>query len=140
MFNGCTSLTHAPALPATTLAEDCYQGMFLDCRALTYVPDTLPATTLAKLCYYSMFSGCTSLTTAPVLPATTLAEDCYYQMFSGCSSLNSVTCLATDISATDCTSGWLGNISTNGTLITPNCSMWASGDDGIPAGWTCQNE
>ncbi|MBQ6029125.1 MAG: hypothetical protein IJL24_06325, partial [Treponema sp.] len=34
----------------------------------------LPATTLANSCYSGMFSGCTSLTAAPSLPATTLAN------------------------------------------------------------------
>ena len=33
---------------------------------------SLPATTLAQSCYNNMFSGCTSLTTAPELPATTV--------------------------------------------------------------------
>ena len=28
MFNGCTSLTKAPELPATTLATSCYNEMF----------------------------------------------------------------------------------------------------------------
>ena len=28
LFTGCTSLTTAPALPATTLANRCYSGMF----------------------------------------------------------------------------------------------------------------
>ena len=86
MFHGCTSLTQAPALPATTLADDCYFAMFRDCTSLTQAP-ALPATTLAKNCYMGMFHGCTSLTQAPALPATTLADDCYYQMFSGCTSL-----------------------------------------------------
>ena len=45
---------------------------------------SLPATTLAEYCYYGMFNGCTGLTQAPSLPATTLAEDCYYGMFNGC--------------------------------------------------------
>ena len=71
MFNGCTSLTAAPALPATTLAGGCYYGMFYGCTSLTTAP-SLPATTLAERCYYGMFYGCTSLTTAPELPATTL--------------------------------------------------------------------
>ena len=31
MFNGCTSVTAVPALPATTLAERCYYGMFYGC-------------------------------------------------------------------------------------------------------------
>lgn len=31
MFQGCTALTTAPALPATTLASYCYGGMFYGC-------------------------------------------------------------------------------------------------------------
>ena len=69
IFQGCTSLTTAPALPATTLADNCYSYMFSDCTSLTSTP-ALPATTLAFSCYYCMFDGCTSLTAAPALPAT----------------------------------------------------------------------
>ena len=86
MFQGCTSLTTAPELPATTLAERCYSYMFGDCTSLTTAP-ALPATTLAMLCYAYMFQGCTSLTTAPELPATTLAAFCYNNMFSGCTKI-----------------------------------------------------
>ena len=32
MFLDCTSLTQAPALPATTLAEGCYSGIFWNCK------------------------------------------------------------------------------------------------------------
>ena len=86
MFQGCTSLTAAPALPATTLAASCYSSMFYGCTSLTAVPE-LPATTLASSCYKSMFQGCTSLTEAPALPATTLETGCYMRMFQGCTSL-----------------------------------------------------
>ena len=86
MFKGCTSLTQAPALPATTLADYCYDGMFNDCTSLTHAP-ALPATTLANNCYSWMFYGCTSLTQAPSLPATTLSLSCYTAMFYGCTSL-----------------------------------------------------
>ena len=86
MFNGCTSLTTAPLLPATTLANYCYSNMFYGCTSLTTAP-SLPATTLAEKCYYYMFRNCTSLTTAPSLPATTLANNCYSYMFNGCTSL-----------------------------------------------------
>ena len=37
MFNRCTSLTTAPELPATTLAESCYAFMFSGCRRLNYI-------------------------------------------------------------------------------------------------------
>ena len=86
MFYGCTSLTTAPELPATTLARVCYSYMFQGCTSLTNAPK-LPATTLADSCYESMFKGCTSLTAAPELPATTLTTYCYYGMFNGCTSL-----------------------------------------------------
>jgi hypothetical protein len=86
MFNGCTGLTTAPSLPATTLAQNCYSNMFNGCTGLTTAP-SLPATTLAQNCYSNMFKGCTGLTTAPNLPATTLADYCYQNMFNGCTAL-----------------------------------------------------
>ena len=86
MFQDCTSLTTAPELLATTLAESCYSYMFYGCANLTTAPE-LPATELADYCYEYMFHGCTSLTTAPQLPATTLTSYCYYGMFNGCTSL-----------------------------------------------------
>ena len=114
MFQGCTSLTTAPELPATTLANDCYGRMF---------------------------QGCTSLTTAPELQATTLAEQCYTYMFSGCTSLNSIKCLATDISALNCTYNWVENVASTGTFIkNPNMSSWTTGISGIPENWTVQDE
>ena len=86
MFNGCTALTQAPALPAMTLTPYCYRSMFQNCTSLTQAP-ALPAMTLTPSCYYNMFYGCTSLTQAPPLPATTLANNCYYGMFQNCTAL-----------------------------------------------------
>ena len=87
MFQGCTSLVTAPELPATTLANACYQRMFYGCTSLTTAPSSLPATTLSNQCYYEMFYNCRGLTSTPALPATTLANRCYWGMFSNCSSL-----------------------------------------------------
>ena len=87
MFSGCTSLTTAPELPSTTLAAGCYSGMFYGCTSLTQAPLILPSTTLDNGCYSGMFYGCTSLTQAPELPATTLAYGCYQNMFRNCTSL-----------------------------------------------------
>jgi hypothetical protein len=86
MFARCISLTQAPELPATTLAEGCYDSMFAYCYNLTQAPSILPATVLADYCYFNMFGGCINLTQAPELPATTLAANCYYNMFVNCSS------------------------------------------------------
>ena len=86
MFQGCTSLTTAPALNATTLAYYCYSNMFQGCTSLTTTPE-LPATTLTDWCYSHMFRGCTLLNTVHALPATTLADGCYSNMFNGCTLL-----------------------------------------------------
>ena len=101
LFNGCSVLTSAPELPATTLADYCYRNMFYNCTSLTSAP-VLPATTLAYLCYGSMFGGCKNLTSAPVLPATELAESCYDSMFSGCTNLTSAPVLPATTLAIGC--------------------------------------
>ena len=139
MFSGCTSLTTTPELPAETLKEWCYYYMFYGCKSLTTAPK-LPAATLAKRCYECMFQNCTSLTTAPVLPATTLAERCYYSMFYGCTSLSSITMLATDINATDCLMNWVKNVATSGTFTKATAmTSLTTGVSGIPSGWTVKN-
>ena len=101
MFNGCTALTQAPALPAMTLTPYCYNNMFVGCTSLTQAP-ALPAMTLTPSCYYNMFYGCTSLTQAPALPATTLADSCYYGMFQNCTALTQAPTLPATTLANNC--------------------------------------
>ena len=115
MFSGCTSLTSAPELKATTLAGSCYYGMFYGCTSLTAAPE-LKATTLEKYCYNRMFKGCTSLTAAPKLKATTLAYYCYYDMFSGCTKLSTVTMLAPSDQISNFCDNWLDNAGTDPTV------------------------
>ena len=93
MFEGCTSLKTAPILPAENLARKCYSDMFDGCTSLVKAP-ALPAMVLTDYCYSSMFMNCTSLESAPELPATKLAKYCYSYMFYGCENLSSVTMLA----------------------------------------------
>lgn len=102
VFSDCVGLyyAHKLLLPATTLSQGCYTGLFIRCSNLLTAP-ALPATTLVQECYQNMFLE-TNITTAPVLPAPTLAVKSYRQMFKGCSSLSYVECLATNISATNC--------------------------------------
>ena len=92
--------------------------LFNECKVLTSAPE-LPATTLAENCYVGMFYGCTSLTSAPELKATTLADYCYYCMFYGCTKLSTVTMLAPSdqiTSKVDCCNNWLGNAGTDETV------------------------
>ena len=105
MFNNCTSLTAAPALPAKELAKNCYKGMFNNCTSLETGPKELPAEILAVSCYHSMFWSCTSLKTVPDLPATTLAKDCYISMFAKCTSLVNAPALSAMTLAENCYQG-----------------------------------
>ena len=137
LFRDCTNLVSAEnlILPATTLAYDCYYGMFQGCKSLTQAP-VLPANSLARDCYRYMFAGCTSLTKAPELPATILETGCYSYMFQDCSNLNYIKCLATDISATNCTQGWVDGVAETGTFVKSlNMSGWTTDKDGIPRRW-----
>ena len=81
LFDGCSVLTSAPELPATTLAEDCYHGMFWYCTNLESAPE-LPATTLMKDCYNLMFGYCEKLSTVTMLaPSTEITgkDNCVYK-------------------------------------------------------------
>ena len=115
MFEGCTSLKTAPILPAENLARKCYSDMFDGCTSLVKAP-ALPAMVLTDYCYSSMFMNCTSLESAPELPATKLAKYCYSYMFNGCENLSSVTMLAPSDKIKDTSDSfnyWLDNAGTN---------------------------
>ena len=101
MFQADTKLTKAPALPATIMKEACYEHMFDECSSLTTAPE-LPALNLAKYCYSNMFDECTSLTNPPILPAITMAYACYYSMFSKCTSLVTPPYLPANVLAEQC--------------------------------------
>ena len=89
LFDTCTGLTDASnlVLPATTLANYCYQQLFWGCTSLTTAPSILPATSAVTNCYAYMFAGCTSLVNPPVLGASIALGSSCAHMFSGCTSL-----------------------------------------------------
>ena len=136
LFEYCGSLTKAPLL-LNALSPYCYYGTFLG-TSITQAPE-LPATTLANGCYTSIFASCNSLTQAPELPATTLAERCYSYMFSRCQSLKEVRIAATT-TATDALKEWLKNVSATGYFYCdPNATIFTTGESGIPRNWMRRN-
>lgn len=75
----------------TVLGAHCFDGTFFGCDDLSEVPERfLPATTLAEGCYQLMFSTQDAITAAPALPAAELCKDCYRGMFGECLNLSSV--------------------------------------------------
>lgn len=137
-YPGGTFIINASGLllPATTLSENCYSGMFAGCAELNDTPVELPALTLAPGCYSNMFEGCDKISDAPHLPATELVDRCYASMFYQCGTLQNVTCLATTINGTDCTTDWLNGVDNQGTFTkAKGASCWTTGSNGIPWGW-----
>jgi hypothetical protein len=144
MFNGCESMISAPTLSAKTLAKYCYYGMFNSCTSLTTAPDILPAETLVEGCYTYMFKKCSSLEKAPVLPAKTLVTECYMQMFNRCTKLNYIKALFTTAPGTDFMTDWVKNVASDGTFVMSKDAEWTAADNtgtsGIPSNWTVQTE
>lgn len=142
LFKDCTGLTSTKnlILPATTLVQNCYSGMFQGCTNLTTAPD-LPATTLSEGCYGGMFVGCTSLTTAPDLPAEILCEACYQYMFVGCTNLNYINAMFLTTPSTTYTQNWVNGVAASGTFVKNCAASWnVSGINGVPEGWDIQQQ
>ena len=118
-----------------SVVDYAFSWLFNECVSLTKAP-ALPATTLADSCYWSMFNSCTALTKSPYLPATALAKDCYYAMFFGCSELKEVRVSATT-TATYALSDWLRDVSATGNFYCdPNATIFPTDSpSGIPSGW-----
>lgn len=88
MFKGCTSLTAAPELRSTTVAQEGYYGMFSGCTAMLTPPSRLAGTMSGSSACRQMFLGCSSLQYAPELPAMDIKANGYQEMFTGCTSLS----------------------------------------------------
>ena len=90
MFNNCPNLVNAPELPATDLANYCYELMFTHCTSLTKAPSILPAEKAKEAVYNAMFARCTSLEKAPLINLNTNLEYTWsmYNLFTECKNLN----------------------------------------------------
>ena len=122
----------------TSLGSCKFPWLFKGCNTIVSVDKNfLPATTLSEGCYCGMFYGCTSLVEAPILPATILTYRCYEQMFYGCNNLNYIKMLATDIPSRGYLEDWVKGVSPTGTFIkNPDAEWDVRGVYGVPDGWT----
>lgn len=141
LFTGARYITNAPELPATTIGERSYFGMFGNCTSLIRPPSILPATTLANVCYTNMFNGCTSLTSTPILPATTLTLQCYQSMFQGCTGVTSIEVNFSNWNSNaNATANWVTSVASTGTFIKPSALPEQYGVSRIPTNWTVINK
>ena len=115
----------------SSLYQTALYGLFDGCTALTSAPE-LPATTLDTGCYRAMFAGCTGLTVAPRLPATTLATDCYQLMFYGCTNLREIKLDYTGNFSGGQFNNWVNGVANTGTFYYNGSSTSSFGPNAIP--------
>ena len=113
--------------------------MFYNCSSLTAAP-ALPATNLGFACYNAMFWGCTSLSTAPYLPAADTDGEPYRHMFRGCTNLREVkVALSAWATGKNNYQDWLRDVSTSGVFLKPAGLSIEYGNERIPEGWKVEN-
>lgn len=139
-------LTEVPALPAQTLAEFCYGGMYINNTSLEKIPlNYLTATTLQANCYQWMFKGCTSLKCGTRLPATELASQCYAHMYDSCTALTDSERIGAETLANGCMNQmfkgctnlcrlWIPNMTAFDESATP---AWMSGLSYLKRAFVC---
>lgn len=71
-------------LPATSLSEGCYLGLFRHCNKLIEGPLSLPATDLPKTCYHLMYQETKKMKILPSFNGVNFGEDSCKEMFEGC--------------------------------------------------------
>lgn len=86
------------------LGRACYQSMFEGCTNLTKAPD-LPATTLTGWCYTGMFSDCTNLNSIKCLATAISATNCTTDWLEGTAATGTFTKAASMTSWPTGTSG-----------------------------------
>lgn len=86
LFYDCDTIVDASKLELpTTLAIGCYESMFQGCTSLTTAP-ALPIATLIDMCYYYMFHGCKSLNYIKMLATDISAHGCLNNWVYGVAS------------------------------------------------------
>lgn len=151
--------------PDVKLTDRGIEDFFRGCYYLTTAPKEILATTLGTGCMSHTFQGCSAMTTTPLLYASVFTNSSINGMFESCKNITSLEFVNTIQSITNyaayyCCSGcinlsrikvnldssitnvsrafgnWVANVSSTGTFITNEPSLWPSGTSGIPEGWT----
>lgn len=118
-----------------TAGQFCFYQLFHGCTSLTTAPE-MPATSLQNGAYYMTFYNCNKLIIAPELPALTVPQNGYRQTFQGCSRLKYVKTYMNNISASNCLLRWLDSVASTGTFVCDRNLNITTGANGIPNGWT----
>ena len=86
MFQGCTSLTVSPDLPARKVPESAYEQMFMGCEQLTTPPQINGRSFNSRSCF-EMFNGDANLNRVPEMLIIESSANSFENMFTGASGL-----------------------------------------------------
>ena len=112
--------------------------MFFDYKSLTTIPN-LPATTLANYCYNQMFRECKSLVETPkgwYLPAQTTASNSCFAMFANCSILQKISVSYSGTVTADHWRNFLSGVSWTGTFYYSKNQTKEKIKSIVPSEWT----
>lgn len=123
-----------------------FYDLFSGCTAISKVSeDFLPATTLSNWCYDGTFYGCTNLIQAPNLLASHVPPLAYEYMFYNCKNLSYIKMMAKTLEGNgqgkSPLNKWVTGVASTGTFVKSKDATWdATGESGVPSGWTILTE
>lgn len=142
IFYGC-GFTATPDFSGfTTVGNNCFEGAFGNCSALTTLWDSSDLTTIGGSSFLSSFYNCSSLSKGlDFSSATTIGAQCLNQCYNGCSLISEVTTPnVQELRQNSVLSSWLLNAGTQATgtktVRVPTGATISSDASGVPSGWT----
>ena len=137
MFFGCTSLKDVPRLPATTLDQSCYYGMFSGCTGLTDVDISVSNASLYSMSMGYMFNECSNLTSCVIRSGSIYGscDNVFVSMFRNCPKLKYIKCLITSGTISNQQAlGWISGASSSGKLVHASGANWSAVTSNM-SGW-----
>lgn len=127
----------------TFTEEGAFKNLFLNCSTLIDASNLYIPFVGGNQTFKDSFRGCSNLVTGPILEE--FYHDSYYQetisyMFGKCTNLSYLKCLFSQpvLVARSC---WMSEVSSTGTFVKKAGTEWTiSNRDGIPVGWTVEEE
>ena len=128
-----SGITKTPQLPATTLADFCYNNTFNGCRSLTG-SCVLPAKILTNSCYFSAFRS-SGIQSIEIIGENSNVTNCLRQVLRDASSCNYIKLMANPTLSNS--TEFSRNVAASGIFVKHIDATWTTtGYDGVPTGWT----
>ncbi len=127
----------------TTSTTYAFASLFEETGVVDARNMVLPTGYYPKYAMFLTFKNSTHLTASPVIAPDSISStdtaDVFAHTFYGCTSLSDIVYLYDTNYTTVSYARWVYNVSPTGTFTKKSSSRFASGENGIPSGWTVIN-